>query len=201
MRARRTVVFVAILLVGALVAVALVRFGPRVERVPEPPAPPLVRVLEVQPRDVQVWIDSQQALTGEEFARLPLIATAEGARLRIGDIATVRDTFADTGQAARFDGARGALVRVFRVGDQDAIDIAQQVKACVEEQRRAVPESIRMTIWLDTSRVLQSRIDLLVETASSASSWCSPCWPCSCACRLPPGWPPASRPPFSAPRC
>lgn len=105
----------------------------------------------------------EQAYRGEEFARLPLLTTPEGGRLRIGDVATVRDAFEDTNQSARFDGEPTALVRIFRVGDQDAIDIAEKVKGYVAEQRAAMPNGITITTWLDTSRVLQSRIDLLVE--------------------------------------
>jgi multidrug efflux pump subunit AcrB len=105
----------------------------------------------------------EQAYTGEQFERLPLLTTPDGARLAIGDVATVRDAFADTAQAARFNGEPAALVRIFRVGDQDAIDIAAKVKAYVTQAGAALPEGIRLTPWLDMSRVLEGRIDLLVE--------------------------------------
>ncbi len=105
----------------------------------------------------------EQAYTGEEFERLPLLTTPEGARLTVGDVARVRDAFADTAQAARFDGEPAALVRVFRVGDQDAIEIAEKVKDYVARARERMPEGIELTTWFDFSRVLQDRIDLLIE--------------------------------------
>ncbi|MFP3939629.1 MAG: efflux RND transporter permease subunit, partial [Thermoanaerobaculia bacterium] len=104
-----------------------------------------------------------QAYRGEEFERLPLITRPDGSRLLLGEVATVVDGFAETDQSARFDGAPGVLVQVFRVGDQDAIEVADAVKAYVEERRAALPPGVELTLWQDDTELLKSRRDLLVE--------------------------------------
>src|SRR5690606_22201866 len=64
-----------------------------------------------------------QAYRGEDFAKLVLLTRADGTRVELGDVAQVRDGFADDDLLARFDGKPAALLKVFRVGDQDAIAV------------------------------------------------------------------------------
>jgi multidrug efflux pump subunit AcrB len=104
-----------------------------------------------------------QAYTGPEFERLPLITRADGTRITVGDVARVVDGFADTDQWARFDGRPAVLVQVFRVGEQSALELAATVEAYLEETRPRMPDGITLTVWQDQTRVLRSRLDLLVK--------------------------------------
>src|SRR5262249_4519788 len=76
-----------------------------------------------------------QAYVGPEFERIVVQKRPDGTRVTLGEIAHVVDGFEDTDQRAEFDGKRAVIVRVFRVGDQDAIEIAAAVKQWVEENR------------------------------------------------------------------
>ena len=102
-----------------------------------------------------------QAYIGPEFERIILRTRPDGTRVTVGDVARVIDGFAETDQSARFDGQPAALIQVFRVGDEDALQVAQAVKAYVIEAQEKMPEGIHLTIWSDDSEVLQSRLDLL----------------------------------------
>ncbi len=104
-----------------------------------------------------------QAYRGEEFERLPLLTLADGSRVELGDVARVVDGFAETDRWSRFDGKPAALVTVSRVGDQSALDIAAKVQGYLEEARPRVPEGIELTVWLDRTRDLRSRLDLLLK--------------------------------------
>jgi len=104
-----------------------------------------------------------QAYRGHQFERLPLLTLADGTRLLIGDVARVVDGFADTDQAARFDGAPAVLVQVFRVGDQSALEISEKVHAYVTEAQARMPEGVELTTWQDDSRILRSRLSLLLD--------------------------------------
>jgi multidrug efflux pump subunit AcrB len=104
-----------------------------------------------------------QAYRGEDFERIVLLTRPDGTYLRVGDIATVVDGFEETDQSARFDGQPSVLLQVFRVGDQSALDIAGAVKEYASMARARMPEGIRLTVWQDDSRVLQSRLDLLLR--------------------------------------
>ncbi len=104
-----------------------------------------------------------QAETGDEIARIPLLVRPDGGVVTVGEAATVIDGFEDTGESARFDGAPTALVQVFRVGDQSALDISRRVKAYVADTADRMPPGVSLTTWEDTTRILQGRMDLLVR--------------------------------------
>ncbi len=104
-----------------------------------------------------------QAYTGRQFEQLPLVTLADGSRLTLGEVARVVDGFADTDQWARFDGQPAVLVQVFRVGEQSALAVAAEVEEYLAEARVAMPEGIELTVWQDRSRILRSRLDLLVK--------------------------------------
>jgi len=104
-----------------------------------------------------------QAYRAREFAALPLLAREDGTRLRLGDVATVVDGFRETDQFARFDGAPAVLVQVYRVGDQNALAVAESVYRYLEDAERRVPEGIALTAWQDDTQLLRSRRDLLLR--------------------------------------
>jgi multidrug efflux pump subunit AcrB len=108
-----------------------------------------------------------QAYSGKEFESIILRTRDDGSRVTVGDIASVRDGFAETDQSARFDGKPTALIQVFRVGDEDALKVAGAVKEYIEEARLRLPPGIELTIWGDDSQVLRSRLDLLFKNGRS----------------------------------
>jgi multidrug efflux pump subunit AcrB len=106
-----------------------------------------------------------QKYYGAEFEKIIVLTRNDGTRIRLADIADVKDDFEDVDLYSRFDGRPAALVKVFRVGDQGALDVADTVKKYVEEKRYALPQGISMATWQDTSVVLRSRIGLLRRNA------------------------------------
>ena len=107
-----------------------------------------------------------QAYRGRDFGNLVVLTEPDGTEIKIDDVATVIDGFADDDLVARFDGKPAALVQVFRVGDQDAVAISEAVKSWVASDGQAMlPPGIEMTTWRDDSVILRSRIDLLLRNA------------------------------------
>ena len=106
-----------------------------------------------------------QAYRGGEFEKLVLFTRPDGTRLLLGDVARVVDGFAETDQSARFSGKPAVGVRVFRVGDQSAIAIADQVKEYVVDAQSRMPAGVTLTTWNDYSRLLQGRMDLMIRSA------------------------------------
>ncbi len=106
-----------------------------------------------------------QKYYGPEFEKIIVLTRNDGTTIRLADIATVKDDFEDVDLYSRFDGKRAALVKVFRVGEQGALDIADTVRNYVKDKRYTLPEGVSMAIWEDSSVVLRSRIDLLRRNA------------------------------------
>jgi multidrug efflux pump subunit AcrB len=102
-----------------------------------------------------------QAYRADDFNQIVLRTTADGTRLIIGDVAKVVDGFEETDQFARFDGKPAAIIQVFRVGDESAIEIAGTVHKYTLEKQKFLPDGIQLTTWQDDTRILKSRLDLL----------------------------------------
>lgn len=108
-----------------------------------------------------------QAYTGQEFADIVLITNPDGTYITVGDVATVIDGFEETPLASTFDGQRAALVNIFRVGDENALDIAELAHRFVKGYESRLPAGIELEIWKDDSIYLHERINLLLRNALS----------------------------------
>ncbi|UCF00441.1 MAG: efflux RND transporter permease subunit [Planctomycetota bacterium] len=106
-----------------------------------------------------------QKYYGPEFEKIIVLSRNDGTKIRLADIAMVKDEFEDIDLYSRFNGKRAALVKVFRVGEQGALDIADTVNRYVQEKKGALPEGVSMATWQDTSVVLRGRMDLLTRNA------------------------------------
>ena len=75
----------------------------------------------------------------EEIRRIVVQATTDGQVLRVGDIATVRETYVDRQIKMRFrtsdGGGPSAGVTVYKIGDQDAVTMAKMTRSYVRGRR------------------------------------------------------------------
>ena len=108
-----------------------------------------------------------QAYRGTEYENLVLWTRADGSRLRVGDVATVVDGFAETDQFARFDRTPTMLVSVFRTGDQSVIEIGELIHAYIEDSQTRLPDGISMTIWQDSSERLSDQLSLMLRNGAT----------------------------------
>ena len=106
-----------------------------------------------------------QALSGSDYSKISLITKSDGTRLRIGDVANVKDGFQDLGAKIYFNGNPSKIINVYRVGNQNALDISKSVRNYINMKNQTLPEKISLTTWDDESRLLKGRIDLLLKNA------------------------------------
>jgi multidrug efflux pump subunit AcrB len=104
-----------------------------------------------------------QRYTGQEFARLVLRTYADGTRLTLGDIASIRDGFEETDGYGRFDGKPTAILRVLAGGQQNELNTAKAVRAYVEKKAESLPDGISIDVWIDRSHYLQGRLDMMMK--------------------------------------
>ena len=102
---------------------------------------------------------------GREFENIPLVSRADGTEVQLRNIATITDGFADTDEAAFFNGKPAAMVEVFRTGEQTPLEIAKVVKEHIAELRATLPPGVGVARWLDYSEVYGQRMRLLLRNA------------------------------------
>ncbi|MEM6999633.1 MAG: efflux RND transporter permease subunit [Pseudomonadota bacterium] len=106
-----------------------------------------------------------QAYWGAEFEDVVVVTRTDGTRITLGDIAAIRDTFEEGDLRAQFNAARAVMVNVSQVGNEDLIQIAEDVQQLVEEYQQTVPAGIRLDVWIDTSEELNERMSVLMQNA------------------------------------
>jgi multidrug efflux pump subunit AcrB len=104
-----------------------------------------------------------QAYTGSEFADLVLRTNADGTRIRVADVATIQDGFAETQDYALFDGEPSLSMNVIAADDGNDLDISAAVNAYVERKQGELPEGAKIAVWGDSSYYLQGRFDMMYE--------------------------------------
>lgn len=105
--------------------------------------------------------------TQSDFENIIVRTDANGGRVYLRDIAKVVDGFEDTDLAANFNGDRSVSVNVFRVGDEQVLTIVEEARAYLNSTfRPSLEEGLSATVWQDTSKNLQDRVDLLVKNAA-----------------------------------
>lgn len=100
---------------------------------------------------------------GEQFQDVILRSTPTGGTIRVGDIAKVRDGFADVDIETAFNGEQAVVLDVFRVGKQGPLEIAAAVKRYMGTE--ALPANVKLSIWDDRSKMYGERADLLKRNA------------------------------------
>ncbi|MBK1832725.1 efflux RND transporter permease subunit [Roseibacillus ishigakijimensis] len=104
-----------------------------------------------------------QAYSREQFENI-VLRSRDGAEIRLGDVATVSDGFEDDQKIVRFNGVPALLVEVYRIGDQNALEIADEVRAYVESSAARLPSGVSLALWDDDSEALRGRLSTLINS-------------------------------------
>ncbi len=104
--------------------------------------------------------------TGVEYDSVAVFTHPNGRRVLLGEIAEVRDGFAELDQATLLDGKPAVIVRTFRVGNQRPADISKTVRQYIEERNRELPPSLRLAVYKDMADLLAQRLGLLMKNGA-----------------------------------
>ena len=104
-----------------------------------------------------------QAYRGDDFARIVLLTDSNGTRVTLGDVAAIKDGFVEDNQFSEFDGKPAVNLRVRAVGDQNALDISDQVNQYIEKNKEDFPGNITADTWGDSSFYLADRLNMMLS--------------------------------------
>ena len=120
----------------------------------------------IETYDGEILIRSKgQAYTGEEFGIIPVLSLADGSTVFLRDIAEIVDGFQDVEYDIKFNSEPALLIRVYRTGEQNALDIADAVHGYIKKKNAFMPPGVSLTTMKDESVILRGRIELLTENA------------------------------------
>jgi len=104
-----------------------------------------------------------KAYTGEAFANLVVRSQPDGTELLLGEIAGIRDGFAETNSMVRFDGQTAFNLGIFATDGQDILTISDPIKQHIAEKRETLPQGLVIDEFFDTSFHLRGRLNMMVE--------------------------------------
>jgi hydrophobic/amphiphilic exporter-1 (mainly G- bacteria), HAE1 family len=110
---------------------------------------------------VFVRVDDERT-TPAALAALVVAGSPEGGIVRLGDIATVRDTFQFPNQRTVFDGFPAAVLAIDKSRQDDALHILATIDAFIAQERERVPE-VRLALTRDIASLVEDRLLMLVK--------------------------------------
>lgn len=108
----------------------------------------------------------KQRYQAAEFAEIVVRSFADGRRLLLKDVATIRDGYEETPKVlSRFDGKRAITLKIAAGRTDDIIDIAEQTKAHILGWQNSadLPQGIQLEVWWDQSQNMIDRLNLILE--------------------------------------
>ncbi|WP_116364842.1 efflux RND transporter permease subunit [Parahaliea mediterranea] len=102
-----------------------------------------------------------QAYVQQDFENIVLRTNADGTRLLLGDIATVKDDFEEAEGFALFNNRYSLGIQVYAMGEQDIIDTARVTKAYLEEKNRTLADNVVLEPWSDITFYLEGRLGMM----------------------------------------
>ncbi|MEH6455422.1 MAG: efflux RND transporter permease subunit [Cocleimonas sp.] len=105
-----------------------------------------------------------QAYKKDDFANIRVISRSNGTSITLDQIATINDGFTEDPLYSKFDGKNAAFINVARVGDQNAIQIANEVKDYIAARGETLPTGLKLSYWRDSSKTVKARLDTLTRS-------------------------------------
>ena len=101
-----------------------------------------------------------------DFEDIIVLTRPDGTSVRLSEIATVRDGFADTDLSVRYNGRRAVGIDVYRASNEKVLEIAEAVREYLaSEVLPALPPGVGVEVWKDDSVEVSGRLGLMIENA------------------------------------
>jgi len=106
-----------------------------------------------------------QVYTGDEYEKIIVRSFPDGTQLTLGEIATIRDGFEEGYLDARLNGSNAAIIDVIRVGEEDIVRAAREVRAWMGSANLDLPEGMTLNVITDSAVATQDRIATVAKNA------------------------------------
>ena len=120
--------------------------------------------VKTQSGDILVTLNNR-SYWANEFAMLPLITDASGVVLTLGDVASIKEGFADTADIVTLNGKESVHFSVYRAGDQTPTEVADSIYAMWPEIEAMLPTGMNLTVVDDDAELYRQRLGLLLKNA------------------------------------
>lgn len=119
--------------------------------------------------NLQLNVNAQGRLRSpEEFGNIIVKSGANGEITRLRDVARIELGAADYSLRSLLDGRPAVAVAVLQAPGSNAIEIADNVKATMDQLQLAMPQGVKYEIVYDTTKFVRASIEKVVDTLLEA---------------------------------
>jgi HAE1 family hydrophobic/amphiphilic exporter-1 len=107
-------------------------------------------------------------LNAEEFGEIIVRSNPDGSQVLLKDVARIELGTQLYNALGRHDGKASAVIAVFQIPGTNALDVANKIKATLEELSTRFPRDMEYTVSLDTTLPVEEGINEIVHTLFEA---------------------------------
>ena len=114
--------------------------------------------------DIQLRV-SNLADTSFDFERIIVRQAAEGAVIRVGDVARVIDGYEESEVLTTWSGKPAVNLEIRGTDDMQIVKTSESAKAWMKEVNKTLPPGVEVIQWNDQADIYSDRIDLIADSA------------------------------------
>lgn len=111
---------------------------------------------------ISVRVENQY-YSGDEFRQIPVKIGNNGARVLLGDVATVTDGFTEGERYFKYSGQNAMWMAVKATKSQNMVPVAESVKQYIEQRNKTLPEGVELKVLVDMTYYLNARLDMMLS--------------------------------------
>lgn len=118
----------------------------------------------IEARDGELLLRfSDERRTIADLNRLIVITAPNGGQIRLGDIATIEETFEDAENKVVFNDRPAALLNVVKSPNDDILEVIGRINEFLEIERQRAPPGVTFTVVNDVASIVNDRLQLLIK--------------------------------------
>lgn len=87
------------------------------------------------------------------------VARRDNKNIRLGDIAQIQDAYKERDSITRFDGLEGVEIAIYKEGDANTVQVAQNINTELAALKSALPDNYKIQLSYDQSVFIANAID------------------------------------------
>ncbi len=120
--------------------------------------------IQTAKRDYQIRFNDERHSV-EELKELVIIKGGHGNEVRLGDIATIIDSFEKAEDKATYNNKPTAFLKIRKNSQDDSLRVLETVNQFIADEQQRLPEQVQFNLTQDFTSIVTDRISLLVTNA------------------------------------
>ncbi len=120
--------------------------------------------IQTDKRDYQIRFNDERH-SPEALRELVILKGTHGNEVRLGDIASIIDTFEKAEDSATYNNMPTAFLKIRKNSQDDSLRILEHVKHFIAQEQQHLPKQVFFNLTQDFTSVVSDRIALLIKNA------------------------------------